>query len=139
MPGRSVSSRGSAGWRTKRQVITLQTDHSNKIYSQASNCFLVDSGQINHLKVFKEKKSDFEDKMFGEKDCRQTDGLRQHFSACLSECLCVHTIITKHPSLPNPTAPTNFSLIPSHCTAFTHDVNTDAPRKPQLPPPPTVC
>ncbi|TMS08567.1 hypothetical protein E3U43_006050 [Larimichthys crocea] len=74
--------------------------------------------------------------MLGKKDCRQTDGLS--FSACLSDCLCVLTNFTKNPSLPNPTTLTDFSLIPSHCTAFTHDVNTNAPKKPQPPPPPTL-
>lgn len=34
MPGRSVSSRGSVGWKTKGQVLTLQTNHFNKVLSR---------------------------------------------------------------------------------------------------------
>lgn len=79
--------------------------------------------------------------MLGKKDCRQKDRWTDTETRllCLSDCLCVHTNFTKHPSLPNPTTTIGFSWIPSHCTAFTHDVYTNAPKKPQPPPPPTVC
>lgn len=55
-------------------------------------------------------------------------------TSCLSDCLCVHTNFTKHPSIPNPTTAIDFSLILTHCIAFTWDVNTSTPKKPQPPP-----
>lgn len=120
MPGGFVSSRGSAGWKTGRQVLTLQTKSRRQtsnwdqkielfhLWKNSFPCWCWWNLPLNSCFLKKKNRTKLEIKLKIEFVCSEveldawkqgTKTQRQDFSACLS----VHTNFAKHPLLPNPT------------------------------------
>lgn len=73
--------------------------------------------------------------MLGKRDGQSTDRWAGHKNQTLLPIF-VTVLVSKHPQLPNPPIPIDLKVLLSHFTAFTHDVNTNKPTKPQAPSPP---
>lgn len=162
MPGRFVPYKETVGWKTRGQVLMLQPNHFHNVLTRVIRLQIVFIYTIKMRKASHWRAPLWSRTTSLHLSLTTWDGicLQRKRVGCLvktmmneteteiwnvtdkmflpvSQPVCVHVTFIEHPTIP---IPTTLVWVRHHRTVqpFTHVVNTDAPKKPQPPPPPTL-